>query len=598
MRGGSQWSRFVGSAFFALRIASLVAAEEGTDSIAGHWEGDIQLPSTRLGIRVDLERAAAGVWSGTIDIPVQGLRGFQLGAVVVEGGSVQFGMPGIPGEPQFRGACDPEHRRITGQFTQGGRTSPFALERRPKKPTAGETPARGVPGRGLIGHWQGSLKPAPVIELRLALEITNAASSKSGGVMVSIDQGGARIPLTEIGEEAGRVVLKARSVGGQFQGEFNEDGSEMVGEWTQSGRVLPLLFRRLDRAPSLNRPQEPKAPLPYRQQEVVVTNAGAGLTLAGTLTIPEGGGPHPAAVLITGSGPQDRDEAIMGHRPFLVLADHLTRAGIAVLRCDDRGTGGSTGSFATATTDDFVSDTLATVQFLRTRPEIDRRRIGLVGHSEGGIVAPRVAVASPEVAFVVLLAGVGVPMEELLVRQGADIARVLGASEDLIATNSAVQREIFRILRQRQDDLLLEKQLREVLDRQLAGLTPEQRRALGATDDLIENQVRIVITPWFRHLLSYDPRSALAKVRCPVLALNGERDLQVSAGENLPAIRAALIAGGNRDVTTTELPELNHLFQRCQTGAVAEYGAIEETFAPEALRTISTWIQERTNPAR
>ena len=580
-----------------LLVVSLLgfAATESKPDPAGHWEGALDLPATELGVRVDLEKANGQSWQGTIDIPVQGLRGFKLDPVEVDGAKVHFAMPNIPGDPQFAGRVSEDDKTLTGDFTQAGQKFPFKLERKPRPVTAtGETPSRGVPGEGLVGHWQGSLKPMPVIELRLVLELTNSPSGKPGGAMVSVDQGHARIPITALTENAGTVHLETKSVGGVFDGKLSGDGSEIAGDWKQGGQTLPLVFRRLAQAPHLNRPQEPKKPYPYDEEEVTVENRAAGLKLAGTLTLPRGSGPHPAVVFITGSGPQDRDEAIMGHRPFFVLADHLTRQGIAVLRCDDRGVGKSTGNFGKATDTDFVEDTLAAMAYLRGCPEIDSQHIGLLGHSEGGIIAPRAAVKSPDTSFIVLLAGVGVPMEELLVRQGRDIARVMGAGEEVAATNAALQRAIFRVVKEEQDPAEAEAALRNLFREQLATLTDEQRRALGLSEAMLEGQVKMVLSPWFRELLTCDPRPTLRAVKCPVLALNGEKDLQVAAKENLAAIREALTAGGNQRAKTAELPGLNHLFQTCRTGAMAEYGRIEETFNPAAMTLISDWIREIT----
>ena len=576
----------------AVGPSGLARAAETTPDPAGHWEGAITLPTTALGVRVDLQRGATQGWEGTIDIPVQGLRGFKLSPVEVTGARLRFAMPGIPGEPQFRGTLAGDARTIAGQFTQGGQEFPFQLERKasPAKGT-GETPGQGIPGKGVVGHWQGALKATPLIELRLTLEITNGTSGKATGVMVSVDQGNARIALSALTERDGVVHFETKSVGGVFDGKLSPDGSEMSGDWKQGGTTLPLVFKRLAQAASFKRPQEPIPPFPYLEEKVFVENAAAGIKLAGTLTLPRGAGPFPAVVLITGSGPQDRDEAIMGHRPFWVLADYLTRQGLAVLRCDDRGFGQSTGSFAQATDTDFVADTLACVAWLRQRKEIDPRHIGLMGHSEGGIVAPRAALKSSDIAFIVLLAGVGVPMEELLMRQARDISLVLGAGEEMIATNAATQRAIFHILKTEKDPGKAETAVRDLLHQQTAALTEPQRAALGLSDTMIEGQVKMVLSPWFRDLLAYDPRPTLRAVKCPVLAINGGKDLQVAAHDNLTAIADALAAGGNRNVKTVELPGLNHLFQACQTGAIAEYGQIEETLNPAALKLIADWIR-------
>jgi fermentation-respiration switch protein FrsA (DUF1100 family) len=236
---------------------------------------------------------------------------------------------------------------------------------------------------------------------------------------------------------------------------------------------------------------------------------------------------------------------------------------------------------------------LAQVAYLRARKEIDAKQIGLLGHSEGGTVAPRAALKSRDVAFVVLLAGVGVPLEELLLRQARDIALVMGANEEAVAKNAALQRDVFRIVRAQNDAAAVEEKLRKLFREQIAGFTGQQRTALALSETAVEGQIKMVLSPWFRELLLYDPVPTLRAVKCPVLALNGEKDLQVAARENLSAIRQALMAGGNRNVKTVELPGLNHLFQTSATGAVAEYGQIEETFNA-AMKLISDWVRQTT----
>ena len=318
------------------------------------------------------------------------------------------------------------------------------------------------------------------------------------------------------------------------------------------------------------RPQEPTPPYPYQEEQVTFVNAKAGITFAGTLTLPASPTASPAVVLITGSGAQDRDETIAGHKPFLVLADALTRRGIAVLRVDDRGVGGSGGTMATATSEDFVDDALAAVAYLRGRKDIDAKRIGLVGHSEGGLIAPIAATRSKDIAFIVLMAGPGITGDQILFLQGAAIMRANGASEAAISRNREVQQRLFDVIRTEKDDAAAKEKIKSI--------APGQER---------------VATPWFRYFLSYDPVPVLQKVTCPVLAINGEKDLQVPYRENLDAIGKALRAGGNTDVTTLSMPNLNHLFQTSQTGAPSEYAKISETFAPAALDAISDWILKR-----
>jgi uncharacterized protein len=344
----------------------------------------------------------------------------------------------------------------------------------------------------------------------------------------------------------------------------------------------------------MKKPQEPDRPYPYLDEEVSYQNNSAGITLAGTFTRPKEGGPFAAVLLITGSGKQDRDETIMGHKPFLVLADFLTRKGIAVLRVDDRGAGQSTGNFATSTSADFATDVEAGIAYLKSRADVDPKRIGLVGHSEGGMIAPMVAARNSDVAFIVLLGGQGLTGEEVMVLQGQQILKVQGATEAQLATQLRVQTKLFAIVKAVGDPAEREKKLQAAMD-------DENEKALGKGVKLsdvqkrgVDAQLRMLKGPWLRFFLMYDPREALRKVRCPLLAMVGEKDAQVLPKENSSEIEKALKAGGNGDYTIKEMPNMNHLFQVCKTGDVMEYAKIEETMSPIALDVIGTWILEHT----
>ena len=380
------------------------------------------------------------------------------------------------------------------------------------------------------------------------------------------------MPVSSIAQNGTAVKLEMQNIGGSYEGKLNPQGSEMSGTWRQGGGALPLILRRTDKLPTVSRPQEPKKPYPYIEEEVRYENKQGGAKLAGTLTLPPGTGPFPTVLLITGSGQQDRDEALMGHRPFLVLADYLTRKGIAVLRVDDRGVGGSTGEVMTATTEDFAGDVLAGVEFLKSRGNpIDVHKIGLIGHSEGGMIAPMVALRSHDVAFIVMMAGTGVPGDQILMAQVEGLSKAAGVPPATIAKNLDMERQALEIIKQESDTKVRETKLRE-----------------------LSAQAAAAASPWFRFFVMYDPAPALQKVTCPVLALNGELDLQVPPSLNLPAIEKALKAGGNRDYAIVKLPKLNHLFQTSQTGSVTEYSQIEETIAPVALETMSGWILRHT----
>jgi uncharacterized protein len=327
--------------------------------------------------------------------------------------------------------------------------------------------------------------------------------------------------------------------------------------------------------------------------EVVFVNERAGVRLAGTLTLPASGAPHPAVVLVTGSGPQDRDETIMSHKPFGAIAEHLARRGFAVLRYDDRGIGASTGDFFSATTEDFAGDTAAAVAFLERRPEVNPKRIGILGHSEGASVAALVAASNHDIAFVVLLGGPGLRGEDLLELQGKRLQRASGLPDSAVAAAGRLQQLIFGVVRSEPDPAAGAARLRSELSAAVAAMAPSDRSATGLTLELVEAQVRQLQAGyrWMRFFLTYDPASSLRLVRCPVLALGGALDLQVPAAENLAAIERALRSSGNENVTTVTLPRHNHLFQTCETGLPAEYASIDHSISEAALRSISDWLE-------
>lgn len=442
------------------------------------------------------------------------------------------------------------------------------------------------------GIWQGTLKVSGM-ELRIIFKISQGPEGILTATMDSPDQGAKNIPIDEVIFENGNLRLEIRSAMGIFEGKLKDDGLTIEGEWKQSGQSFPLVLKRVDKPAEVRRPQEPKKPYPYEEEEVAYENKEAAVKLAGTLTIPRQEGPFPAILLISGSGPQDRNETILGHHPFLVLADYLTRCGMAVLRVDDRGVGKSSGDFTQATSEDFASDVLAGVEYLKSRKEIDPKKIGLIGHSEGGIIAPMVAVQSSDIAFIILMAGTGLTGEEILYLQAALIARVEGASDEAIAKNLSLQKQMFTVLKEESDDAVAEKRLRTIFENAISQLElSEKEKEIAEANTKAE--IQRVLSPWFRYFLTYDPRPTLIKVKCPVLAINGEKDLQVPPKENLAAIEEALKAGGNKNYTIKELSGLNHLFQTAETGSISEYAKIEETISPTALKIMSDWILEQT----
>jgi pimeloyl-ACP methyl ester carboxylesterase len=423
----------------------------------------------------------------------------------------------------------------------------------------------------LEGDWSGQVDVGAA-KLRALLHV-HTRDGRTVATLDSPDQNATGLPTT-ITVEAGRVHIAAAGSNGSFDGELSADGASLTGNW--SG--YPASFTRLAAGQTVaepRRPQTPVKPYPYREEQVSYPGGSAGVRLAGTLTLPDGKGPFPAVVLVAGSGFYGRDERIFGHALFLVLADHLTRHGLAVLRFDKRGDGQSTGDFAAATSADFAADVEAGAAYLRSRPEIDRRRIGLIGHSEGGVIAPMVADLDPAIAFLVLLAGPGVRGDQIIMAQTRAIAAANGAPSAVLDAGEALERRSLDVLMAAKDQAAAETAVRA----ELKGRMP---------DAAVEAQVREGASPWFRFFITYDPAPALRRLHIPVLALIGSKDLQVLAGQNLPALRAALARDPRAEVA--EIPGLNHLLQEATTGSPAEYGQIEQTLSPSALARITSWI--------
>jgi len=434
------------------------------------------------------------------------------------------------------------------------------------------------------GNWSGILD-LPGMELEVIFKISFLSKTQLATVMDVPAQAAKDIPVAHTSVTNDSMILKVEMVGGSFSGEFVND-STVEGKWQQSGSEFPLVLSKTDKVTELKRPQTPQKPFRYLSQEVEYTNPKSGLKLAGTLTFPPAAKNCPAVILISGSGEQDRDETVFEHKPFWVIADYLTRNGIAVLRVDDRGVGGSEGDINAATSADFAGDVLAGIDFLKKRKEIDKSKIGLIGHSEGGMIAPMVANQSKDVAFLILLAAPGISGEQLLYEQGELLNKAAGMSDDQIAQNKKLQSAIFDILLHEKDSTKLLDRLQRTYTN---GLYPMMN---GEQKNAVDAAISAINTPWFNHFLTYDPHPALTQVKCPVLALNGEKDLQVPSKTNLAAIEKALTEGGNKKFTTMELAGLNHLFQTCETGGIVEYAQIEETISPEVLQLIKKWILE------
>ncbi len=450
-----------------------------------------------------------------------------------------------------------------------------------------------VSGISIEGIWQGTLHVNGA-ELRIIFHISKDEEGSLTATLDSPDQGATDVPVDSVAFNNGKIFLLVKVAMGVYEGQVTDDLSSIEGNWKQGSFDIPLTLERIKEAPKMNRPQEPKKPYPYDEEEVTIENVEGKVTLAGTLTLPRTEPPFPAVVLITGSGPEDRNETVFGHRPFLVLSDYLTRRGIAVLRVDDRGVGGSSGDQWQSTSEDFASDVIAEVEYLFSRKEIDPARVGLIGHSEGGIIAPMVATKLKGISFIVLMAGTGLKGEEILYLQSELIGKASGQTDEETAKNRRLQERIFNILKSENDSSPMREEMEKVFADAYDDLSAEEKASIPDSASFMDVQVKKVFNPWFRYFIAYDPVPTLKRVRCPVLAINGGKDLQVPADVNLKAIGNALESGRNKDYTTIKLPGLNHLFQTAETGNVSEYSKIEETISPEALKIIGDWVVKHT----
>jgi uncharacterized protein len=558
-----------------IAVAALVFVMIGlgkSQDIAGDWQGILNAGGVQLHLVLHINKDSTGSLTAILVSPDQSSKGMPVSSISIKDSKLKFAVDRIQGS--YQGKLNADATKISGTWYQGAF---FDLDFKRANPLQNTSPKPAAPS-DIDGAWMGAIDTG-VAKLTCVFHITNTADGLTA-TMDSPDQGASGIPVTTVTRNGPTLKMQLEGIGGVFDGKISTDLTTIDGTWNQSGRSFPLLLKRVKDATQWERrrPQNPVKPYPYREEEVSYDNKAQGVTLAATLTIPPGKEPFPAVLLIVGSGPHDRDESLLGHKPFLVLSDYLTRKGIVVLRADKRGVGKSTGSLATATTADFATDAEAGVAYLKTRSEVDPHKIGLAGHSEGGEIAPMVAARNPDVAFIVLMAGPGVPGDQLLPQQELLIWEASGMGHDAAEKKVANNRAMFTLIEREKDDAVLDKELRERL----------------ATDDVPKAQVGAAVkqltSPWFRYFLSYDPATALRKVTCPVLALNGEKDLQVPPTQNLPAIRAALEAGGNKHFEVDEMPGLNHLFQTAKTGAPSEYAEIEETMSPVVLEKIASWI--------
>ncbi len=553
------------------------SARAQAPALEGTYTGTLQAGEAQLHLVLHLSRNSAGTLQAALDSLDQAVFAIEASSVSFNSGTLKLDVNSV--SAHFEGKFSLDHKTIDGQWSQGDASLPLVFHREPAshKPDNAHFPVEGL--------WQSALETHGM-RLRFQLHVSHDTKGELIAALDSLDQLVSGLPANHITLKESAFHLEIPALSSAYDGTLNEAKNALTGVWSQPELKEKLDFKRSDQPLELRRPQNPSKPYPYNGEEISFSNAAANVTLAGTLTLPKGPGPFAAAVLIAGSGPHDRDESLANHKPFLVLSDFLTRKGIAVLRYDKRGIGKSTGSADKATTLDLTSDAESAIAFLKSRKDIDSREIGLIGHSEGAMIAPSIAARSQDIPWIILLAAPATNGEDTLLNQSELIARAGGLGDAEIGASLDFDKQAYSLVREEKDPNVLMGKLQALVKQ--SGLDAQVPVAA------LEPQLRMMTSPWFRYFLDYDPIPDLRNVKCPLLALYGEKDLQVPPKINLSRLQKALADAGNSQVDTRELPELNHLFQHSFSGAPGEYPAIEETFSPEALNIIADWLLART----
>lgn len=566
--------------FLVVLAFTIAQTRASPDPVTDNWHANLQIPTGTLSLIFVIAEDDDGKMIAHMESPDQA-PGQHIPiseiSIVDDHLSIKIGIIGASIDADW----DNEQNYWEGTFSQGIEL-PIIIKR--------GLPANKPIIEGLDGDWKATINRNGV-DLRLILHIRTTDSGTSATID-SPDTMANNISVSDLTKDGDQVGYKIAIIDGVFKGTLT-DPNTLVGTWDVEGEeTLTITYTRTDEVIKRNRPQVPTEPYGYQVEEITYKNTRADdVTLSGTLTYPDGEGPFPAAILISGSGPQDRDETVFGHQPFLVLADHLTKQGIAVLRYDDRGVGESTGDYSSANSADFATDANAAFEYLLTRSDIDHDSIGFIGHSEGGLIAP-LAITDPKlganadqpIAYMVMLAGPGTSAMQISSSQRRLIAQSQGVTEEDLNKSDAINKAIVHAAANATSS-------QDAKDKIRAVLTPDAMEILGINELQAQNVIAQNSSPWIRYFLGYDPADYLPQIEIPILALNGELDLQVPAPENLAGLRTLL--KDNPDTTIIELESLNHMFQHAKTGAMGEYNDIEETFSPQAMKLISEWINQR-----
>ncbi|MBS1587333.1 MAG: alpha/beta fold hydrolase [Bacteroidetes bacterium] len=460
--------------------------------------------------------------------------------------------------------------------------------------------ADGHAQNNFVGNWLGKLRVGR--DLRIVFHVSDSGG-KFSATMDSPDQSAKDIPCSAVTVLGDSIAIEMSNIHGLYSGKMT-DSVTLTGTWSQSGHTLPMELKKVTEVPEVlaaprsGRPQTPQPPFDYEVRDVIYNNADKSIQYGATITIPKGKGPFPAVLLITGSGQQNRDEEIFGHKPFAVIADYLTKNGYLVMRVDDRGVGKTTGNLDTATTEDFAKDATVSFEYMKTLPEANRKHLGLMGHSEGGMIAEMIAAERKDVDFVVLLAGPGVRTTMLMEEQNSAYMASLGIPQAAIDKYKPLYSSIAHDIIYSKDSAQAYTALKNHIDlwvKQTDSASVSVTTGIRDTEskeEFLDAAIRTYSNRWYRYFLSFDPKPYLKRMSCKVLALDGDKDIQVVSRSNLAGIRIGLSESKSKVVVTKEMKGLNHLFQTCTKCTVEEYAELEETFSPTALALIVDWLDK------
>jgi len=558
--------------------------------LAGDWQGKLSVGNTSLRLVFHFAQQSDGQYSGTMDSPDQGANGIPLDKVAAKSDSIVVLIKKIHGG--FNGALLNDST-LSGNWEQGSMKIPMILKKGVfvSKPTPPRVSTSSI---NVNGIWEGKLN-AGSISLRLNFHFEKDKDNNYSGTMDSPDQGIAGVPCEEVFLNGDSITVQVKP-GIGMKGLLTTD-STVTGNWDQGGKIFPISLKKVkefSKAP--NRPQTPKPPYTYNSEDVEYDNADKTIHYGATFTYPKGPGPFPTAILITGSGQQDRDETILAHKPFAVIADYLTKKGMAILRVDDRGMGKSTGDIINATSADFANDVETGLTYLKNRKEVDQKKMGMIGHSEGGLIASIVAARDHDIDFVIMLAGPGVKGSDILLKQTEDVMLSEGEPAEAVKEYCVIFKQLLNDFMTDNDTSAVRKKItREYIQwkaKQSEKTLNDLKLGVDKSDDkkIIDAFMKDFSLPWTKYFIEADPQPLIEKFSCKVLALDGSKDIQVNAAMNLAAINKALKKSKSPSFETKELPGLNHLFQHCKKCTVEEYGELEETFSPEALDIMWEWL--------